>query len=170
MKELEKTTTRTGRLTETVYVAQDGTEFTDREQCERYEDSAIYACRARLGMRRLERRNGNEGAAKSFNCAMDGFFDLFNFRNGDVDLFLWSPESEEEVKTFVQWWELVSNNRPLTRKELGDGMMYLNCPDELKVETEYFVAYDPLNKNVRVIDRTGLGDALEEMLDTLSYE
>ena len=169
MKEQEKTTTRTVTETKTVYVAQDGEEFTDREQCMKYEDSAIFACRVRLGMRKLERRDGNEDAAESFNCARNGFFDLFNL-GCDADLFLWTPKSEEEIKTFVQWWELVTGDRPLTRKELGDNMLYLDCPDELEVRTEYFVVCDPLNENVRVIDRTGLGNALEKMLDTLSYK
>lgn len=171
MKELERTITRTVTETKTVYVAQDGEEFTDKEQCKRYEVSAEAACRARLNMRKIERgSNGGESteASSRLYWAHTSFRELFDY-GYEADLYVWKPKSEEEIKTFLQWQELIVGERPLMRKELPSrwAAPYKCLPDELEAGKTYIVACEEGCSEIRVTEREKLGNALGEIFDTL---
>ena len=52
---VEQVRKKTWIKSEIVYVAQDGTEFSEKEECEKYERSAEAACRSRLSFKKVER-------------------------------------------------------------------------------------------------------------------
>lgn len=70
-----------------VYVAADGTEFNDKNECAKYEASAVCVLKGRLAKMALYR--GSED-------------DVFGTGSDETDAFVVVPKDEEEVKTCQQ--------------------------------------------------------------------
>lgn len=107
MKTIQKVV-KTENLRE-FYVAEDGTEFMDKEQCLKYEDSALFAVKSKLiGSKALtylptgykEKKTG----ATYFGLEM-----LFN-DSCDWEFYLFCPHTDEDIKLFIQLCNLVFDN------------------------------------------------------------
>ena len=172
---VEQVKTRTITERKIVYVAQDGTEFSEKEQCEKYERSAEAACRSRLSFKKVERpacdKNLNEWDKLHLHLyKMYQLMEYIKCNGNDCEIFIWKPKNEEEVKTFIQWRELVENSRPLRRDELSEAEK-LNAPhicyeDELEAGKTYIIVADE-GEYISVIQKEQFLSAMEDMLDTL---
>lgn len=86
---------------ETVYVANDGTEFKDREECRKYDESAEGVLNAVL---------------KKFTVKECVEEDLFNFGSCDNNVEILRPTCEDDKKAILQMY-LLKNSYIMQKKE-----------------------------------------------------
>ena len=91
MKEIKKE--RVTTTYETFYVANDGTEFTNRDECKKYDESAAGVLNARL--QKIVVKTSDEEKIFDFGCS-------------DNPVQVLAPTSEEDKKTILQLYLLTN--------------------------------------------------------------
>lgn len=105
-KKIEKQYTQV----EVVFEAFDGTEFRDRDQCEAYEKSAACAVGARFlaKAKKLEAKKDSLGTPirDDMYYALRLMDALTEDSSDCADFYRWTPESEDDVRNYLQWCKL----------------------------------------------------------------
>ena len=108
-----------------VYEAFDGTEFRDRDQCEAYEQSAACAVGVRImsKMKKLTAKMNEDGT-----YVRDDMFFALRLMDALVedssecaDFYRWTPETEEDIKNYIQWCKLKFGCNGFAAKRDDDG-------------------------------------------------
>lgn len=155
----------------TVYVAEDGREFTDCESCRQYEakkemEAKIEEIRSRLHFTPIERGNTKESPERFY--AYDSIMSCFFYGNDTAtDLYNWHPESREEIQLFLEWREkLEDNGAPKKRTELVSPELarWVCYADELEPLETYIVGIKD-NSYVSVLNRAQVLEAVDGMFD-----
>ena len=96
MKEAIKEVTKVEQVT--IYVANDGTEFCSKDECERYEDSAAYALKIRLKevMKPLDYKKYD----------YNGMNQLINGGMGDSAYYSVIFKTENQIKDFIAYMKV----------------------------------------------------------------
>ncbi len=112
------------KTTEEVFISEDGVTFKSADECKKYEESAVFAVKNQLIQSKKlaylptgykEKTTG----ALYFGCEM-----LMSCSD-DYDFYLFSPETEEDIKLFIQW----------ARLELSDSC--INYEEKARTKEEY---------------------------------
>lgn len=131
--------------TRTVFVAHDGTEFKDKDECIAYEESALGVLTKRFEIHKID--------TKTCICGIDIFFD-----DGMEcsDYYKLSLETEEEKTAFLQMIELYQ-----TRK--GYYLRYSGCSDSftpltskvdsIKLHTVYILQISDERENIGLFSK-----------------
>jgi len=121
------------KTNEIVYVAIDGTEFTDAQQCEKYENSALAVLKSR------------------FNKLIISTGDMWDLVRGcdDHTYYIVAPRTDEEASIILQLWYHY-NPHLLTRTE----EFYV----KLKERVEKAVLEAPANKDYLILVENCEGD------------
>lgn len=120
MKETTKERKQTTTVTYTVYVAEDGAEFNDKEQCKAYEESALYAVgKTLLGscMKRIKR----EVADKTIDAFIDDGYNRGTY-------FYFKLKTEQDKENFMRYVHL---------KEVHDRYYFLGTSKWWDEHTDY---------------------------------
>ena len=160
-----KTITKEKTVTETydVYVAQDGTEFRDMEQCRKYEETAVCAVRMRLDFKPLK---GNKEDKDQMYYAIEALDGVLENGCDMADYYLWTPKSEDDCKNFLQWAKLKSGGwvDGLAKPEYLKDFTYRST--EVKPNETYIVEhYD--GDYISLINKSSFLNAMTKMFDTI---
>lgn len=130
----EKTIERINKEYVTVYVAEDGTEFTNKEQCIKYDEKAETVVRARFRNRFGVEPDGEISADSLYHmdCCYDDYFLCIELKD---------QEDLDTLNMFLQYG--YCNDKVFTLKDLGkkhifmalsceDGIYYCGTEDEVR--------------------------------------
>lgn len=98
MKEITKQRT----VDYTIYQAEDGTEFSDRRECEIYDNSALGILFAKL---------------KNITLREDTLCDIFNFGSSDWFTYVIVPKTLEDIETIQRIYSIVNHTSSFLGKE-----------------------------------------------------
>lgn len=101
MKQIEETKTIIEKVT--MWESEDGRKFLDKEQCSKWEESSIYALEKLLMGNTLHHlpTGMNEKKPSSLYFGPDTLFSC-----GDYALYIFKPETEEDIKHLLMWGKL----------------------------------------------------------------
>ena len=158
--------------TKTVYIANDGSEYTDKEKCMKHDTEQMQKNEAENLFRQLNikpvKRVKHTVAPEKYS-AQESLWNLFFYGNEAVEAFLWRPQYAQEIETFIRWWELeAGNGRPLKRSELNspETAKWLTYSDEIRIGETYIVGIED-DEYILVINRNQSLNAIAKMFDVL---
>lgn len=135
-------------VTKIFYVAMDGTEFTNKEECEKYEKSAIGIVKGRL-TDVLKQITGTEECTNIYENFFDGLFDDYINRS---KYYIFKPKVKEDIENLIQYFSVI--NVETTSKieqresesdktfEIRKKLQYYISPSEVELGKKYVVRID----------------------------
>jgi hypothetical protein len=154
---------RTVTETYTMYEANDGTLFKTEEACKKYDESAKCAVRMRLDFKKLTGDEENHAMWYALN-ALDGLLE-----NGceDSEYFLWTPKTEDAIKNYLQWCNLIGCCGFDNGKCYGD-YTYRCKLEDIKPNETYIVEVYEDGEYVSVINTNVFKNAVSKMFNVLT--
>ena len=155
---------RTVTETYTMYEAKDGTLFTTEEACKRYDESAKCAVRMRLDFKKLTGDKENHDSMWYALNALDGLLE-----NGceSSEYFLWTPKTEDDIKNYLQWCNLLGNSGFASGNCYGE-YTYRCKLEDIKPNETYIVEVYEGGDYVSAINANVFKNAVCKMLGVLT--
>jgi len=169
----KETRVRTYSRSEEVYVAEDGTTFCDSEECKKYEESAKFASKMKIiGKSLIYLPNGYQ--EKTTGAIYFGTETVLQ-NSDDYDIYLFKPETDEDVKLFIQWFKLCipdfSKGKDWT-KENFENLTERLLTDDSKKWNSYkpWKYFEDLEKGKKYIVKLMESEGWGNIIETESYK
>lgn len=118
MKINKKEITRTETVME--YIAEDGSVFEDKEECKRYEESALFAAKSTL---------------KKLNSRSLDVYEIFGVAYGDTHLEIYDIQTTEDLMRLKMYCRL------LTSEGVGSSLEKITSGHEVAIFFSYYYDY-----------------------------